>query len=475
MADETKKQRPREAAMDPHKLGRHYVQKRATAPDRHATLRFYRGEWWRWQGGRYRQVDREQLMAEVTSVVKQHVDDVPLLDRYGDANRVTRALIGNVLNALRGQLLVNQEVELPVMLDGAPTGEYLAFANGLLNVAEADSMTTTLRPLTAAYFSPVVFPYAYEPESEAPRWFAFLEEVLEGDRERIRLLQEWFGLMLLPDTSFHKFLVLEGEGANGKSVVLEILGAMLGEENVTHVPLGLFGERFQLTPTLGKLANIAPESDESERPNLGTLKQFTAGDRMYFDRKGISGIQAKPTARLVIATNNRPPFGDRSSGLWRRMLLVPFRVTIPPDKQDRELAVKLRGELPGILNWSLAGLKRLRAKGRFTDSKVATEALAEYRLESNPAEVFLTDFTEARHGARVGVDELFQGYRHYCKANGYVALNAQQFGKEVKKRYRDARRTRPVLEGRRSYMHEGIGLTQQVAVAFDTSAAALAA
>jgi hypothetical protein len=87
-----------------------------------------------------------------------------------------------------------------------------------------------------------------------PRWLRFLEEVLEGDKDRISLLQEWFGYCLTHDTSLHAFMVLEGSGANGKSVVCEILTKMLGVDNVSNVPLEVFADRFQLATTLGKLS-----------------------------------------------------------------------------------------------------------------------------------------------------------------------------------------------------------------------------
>jgi putative DNA primase/helicase len=313
--------------------------------------------------------------------------------------------------------------------------------------------------LTPEWFSAVLFPYRYEPNAQAAQWLAFINEVLEGDQERINLLQEWFGYLLTPDTSLHKFLVLEGDGANGKSVLLEVLGAMLGEKNISHVPLGMFGERFQLTPTLAKLANIAPEADEGESPNVGTLKQFTAGDRMYFDRKGVPGIQAKSTARLVVATNNRPSFADLSAGLWRRMLLIPFRVTIAPENQDRELARKLREELRGIVNWALEGLRRLRQQNRFTDPAVSKAALADYQAESNPAGLFLGDAVEFNGHAVVHSDVLYGAYKAYCKANGYTALNAKHFGKEVKRRFPLAVRTRPTVEGQRRWAYAGLRLT----------------
>jgi putative DNA primase/helicase len=128
--------------------------------------------------------------------------------------------------------------------------------------------------------------------AQCPTWLKFLDEVLERDIERISLLQEWFGYCLTPDTSQHKFMILEGEGANGKSIVCEVLTALLGKENVSNVPLEMFGERFQLTPTIGKLANIASEVGEIKSVAEGHLKQFTSGDKMYFDRKGIPGIDA---------------------------------------------------------------------------------------------------------------------------------------------------------------------------------------
>jgi phage/plasmid-associated DNA primase len=134
--------------------------------------------------------------------------------------------------------------------------------------------------------------------------------------------------------------------ARDSAAIAEVIGSQ-GEENVSHVPLEMFGQRFQLTPTLDKLANICAEVGEVTSVAEGVLKQFTAGDRMYFDRKGIPGVQRYPTARLILATNNRPRFRDRTMGIWRRILLVPFRYTVPVDRQDRDLPRKLKEELPG--------------------------------------------------------------------------------------------------------------------------------
>jgi putative DNA primase/helicase len=409
----------------------------------------------------------------MSAAIKAEVDSSNLVTSGGEAYRVTKGVINNVIAAMSGEHLIEDDgMGQPKWLGTASVGPLLAFENGLLNLDSYLAGHRALNPLTPEWFSAVLFPYGYEPNAQAARWLEFINEVLEGDQERINLLQEWFGYLLTPDTSLHKFLVLEGDGANGKSVVLEVLGAMLGEKNISHVPLGMFGERFQLTPTLAKLANIAPEADEGESPNIGTLKQFTGGDRMYFDRKGVPGIQAKPTARLVVATNNPPSFADLSAGLWRRMLLIPFRVTIAPEKQDRELARKLREELPGIVNWALEGLRRLRQQNRFTEPAVSVEALAEYRSENNPAGLFLADCVESAVEAVVHSDVLYGAYKAYCKANGYTTtLNGKQFGKEVKRRFPLALRTRLTRDGQRPWAYAGLKLTATM----EASLAALAA
>src|SRR5262245_60211733 len=120
-------------------------------------------------------------------------------------------------------------------------------------------------------------------------------------------------------TDAQRMLCLVGEGANGKSVVLAGLHAMLGQDNVSTVPLEDFGRRFSMAQTLGKLANVCPEVGELDKTAEGTLKAFVSGDRMTFERKCKDGFSARPTARLVLSTNNLPRFVDRSEGVWRRL------------------------------------------------------------------------------------------------------------------------------------------------------------
>jgi P4 family phage/plasmid primase-like protien len=410
-------------------------------------LHFWRGEWWYWDDGHYYALDEDDVTAKVAASIKREFDRNPnARDQRGLVFHVTRGLVGNVVQALMSHTLIDAEIEQPAILGTSETARsFFAFTNGIIDLDQlVEHPDDPPRPLrhTPNWFSPVRFGYAYDPAATCPRWLAFLDQMLESDRERLDLLQEIFGYCLTFDTSRQKFFVCEGEGSNGKSVVLNVLTALVDPSNVSNVALEVFGERFQLTPTLGKLVNIASETDRLARVAEGTLKQFTGGDRMLFDRKNLSPVQAYPTARLVIATNNRPAFADRSEGLWRRMILIPFRVRIPDSAQDPQLADKLKTELPGIFNWAVEGLRRLKRHDRFTIPALSAEALAEYKAQSNPARVFLTETCVADPKGEVICALLYRQYADWCQTNGYDALNSAELGGEVRRAFPGTERKR---------------------------------
>lgn len=451
-----------EAVDDPHRLAGVYLDHRGKDDQGRVTIRFWRDQWWRWTGTHYRILETSDLRAEVTSTTKAEIDEwTRTRDAAKEAKKVTHHLVTNIMQALAGMVLVSSNIEQPAWL-GLPgiCTDYLSMANGLVDL-EKCLVDQPIDPQahTPEFFTQVHLSYPYDQTATCRRWEAFLDEVLEGDQDRIAILQEWFGYCLTMDTSRQKFLMLEGDGANGKSVVCETLAVLLGKENVSHVPLELFGQRFQLTQTLGRLANIAAEIGELDKAAEGTLKAFTSGDRMYFDRKGLPGVEAYPTARLVLSTNNRPRFSDRSSGLWRRMILLPFRVVIPEERQDRRLAARLRQELPGIFQWAIAGLRRLQVQSHFSTAQVCNEAIEDYRVESNPARQFLLEIVEEAPEDIVSCRELYQHYRKWCNDSGYRQLGNCTFGKEVMRLFPSTRVRRLGSREKRERHYEGIAVS----------------
>lgn len=470
-----------EADDDPHRLARIYLDAAGRDPEFGLVLRYWRQEWWRWTQNRYVKLDAETIRGELTATIKAEFDRLNLEAQEAaedgqevkEAAKVTSGRVNNVLLALESLCVLgsDQVEEMPAWLDGrggTVSKGCIALRNGILDLdallAEKDQAEYLL-PHTPAWFSSICLDYDFDPGADCPRWKQTLFSNLENDPERISLLQEWAGYLLTPDTSQQKFLILEGEGSNGKSVYCAGIEAMLGSANVSHIQLELFGQRFALTDTLHKLANIAADCGEMDKVAEGYLKSFTGGDRMYFDRKGVPGFSASPTARMMMATNNRPRFSDKSGGVWRRMMLVPFNREVLESERivgmDKHEWWHASGELPGILCWAIAGLYRLRKAGRFTRPALCQEMLDEYRLEINPARSFLEETCEANSFGSTSAGDLYSAYKKWCSEFGYKPLAERQFGKEVHRKFPQCKKRRGGNKENRFWYYDGVILNQQ--------------
>jgi P4 family phage/plasmid primase-like protien len=478
--------KPNEAEDDPHRLATIYLE-RFKHPDC-LTLRFWRDGFHRWNGRAYVAVPIAELKAEIAAACKAEFDRKNALkiknwvpkekdELPPRAIKVTSALVGNVILALQGLTLLPSTVEQPTWIDlpagspftKRPARDFIALENGILDVmrvlrdddavpaadssaadsSAADSSAVVpaipgLLPHSPRWFSPVALDFPYSPTATCPRWDAFIGRNLDYDAEKADMLQEWFGYCLTVDTSYQRFLFLEGEGSNGKSVICSALTAVLGIDNVSHVSLEMFAKDFVLTQTLGKLANIAAEVGEIDKMAEGYLKSFTAGDRMTFNRKNQSLIEAAPTARLVLSANNRPRFSDRSEGIWRRMLILPLTVTITPDERvygmDKTEWWHDQGELPGLLNWALRGLYRLWENRAFTIPTASREALDDYKEEANPARRFLLECYREHPEGETTMEAVYAHYTEWCKQNGNKPLASNLLGKEIVRVFKTAKR-----------------------------------
>lgn len=354
-----------------------------------------------------------------------------------------------------------------------PTGEprnYISVANGILDVdAVLADKDQCLMPHTPDWFSQIKLDYPFDPKATCPKWLAFLERNLEGDQQRINLVQEWAGYLLLPDTSKHKFMILEGEGQNGKSVYIAGIQAILGgKQNCSYVPLEDFDKPFGLGSSLGKLVNISADAGEVDRTAEGRIKAIVSGDNMAFDRKYLEPIECAPTARLMIACNHRPHFRDRTSGLWRRMFLVPWLIQIPDNERvdgmdERKWWIE-QGEVSGMLNWALIGRWRLQNYG-FTKSDVVEAALEDFRRDSNPAKRFLVEHLEAVPAGGPGIkcQKLFQMYQQWSKdIGGRGSLGDKEFGKELFRVFPEVAKRKRGPRDRRTYAYFGIDFCEGV-------------
>lgn len=464
-----------EAEDDPHRLAKVFLSEHSPWE----RVAYWRGEWWSWDIY-WRSLYESDLRAAVTCGVKAEFDRLNVEammqavvrgDQNGDppkAKKVTMRLVSDVIQALRSIVNLAGHTEQQTWLDGTRRPNCVTLENCILDIdAFLEALEDWNLPHTPNWFSPIHLPYAIDLECKnlkTPKWDAFLARVMQGDSDGVKTLQEWMGYCLTHDNSLQKFLLLEGEGQNGKSVFCAALIALLGRQNVSNVPLERFGDRFSLATTLGKLANVATESTEMDDAAEGILKSFTSGDPMQFEIKHKQPFTSIPTARFTMSMNNRPRFKDGSTGLWRRMLIVRFDQTIT--KEERVLGMdnpgwwETSGELPGIFWWAVLGLHRLRQQYAFTESEKSKDAVVEYRAETNPARAFLLETCEEDPAGITYTQELYDAYVKWCKSNGHHSMANGRFGKEVRRSYPKIERLRASISGRPWY-YKGITLVDQ--------------
>lgn len=432
-----------EAEDDPQRLARINIQK--YKKEHAGRLVYWRDEWWKWKEGRYRKIETPELRAKVwQSVHTEFVACYKARRATGDdkpVRKVSRAIVSNVIGAMESICTLPDSVMMPSWLPDRSERNYLSVRNGVLDMDQLfQGKDDCLQPLSDDWFCGFQLDYPFDPSADCPIWLRFIHSAMDGDQERMAILQEWAGYCLTGRNEYQRFLAMEGDGGNGKTVYTAGITAMLGSENISRVALEKFGGQFDLSTTVGKAVNICGDVGELDRAAEAELKQFTGGDVMQFDRKNKTPMTARPTAKLILSWNLRPRFADRSDGLWRRMVLIPFNhkpksSEIVRGMDDAKWWIE-NGQAPGILLWAIAGLRRLREQGDFTKSAIVQAAVLDYQIGANPALEFLNEYIEAEEDAKVSKIRLYELYQHFCKKTGNkYPLNQRAFGRELRKRF----------------------------------------
>ena len=406
-------------------------------------LRYWRQDFYRWQEGVWIRLSDDELQNIVTAYMQA------LNDANNDPEAyevITGHRRNEIIVNLRGIVHTPEKRELNTF-DGweFPIRSVinLSFQNGILMIPLDRPELIKFSRHDPNFFNITQLPYPYEPKAKCKNFWAFIDQVITRENEAAArqykiMLGQWLGYLFLPDLRFHTFLLCYGSGSNGKSVYFDIMKLLVGKDNKSEVPLSMFGDKYETAFMIGKLLNCTDESShivESEAENA--LKRFCSNTSAHFTRKYKEAVNEKLTAKIAIATNRKPRFTDKSNGLWRRVLLVPFTVTIPPESRILKLGERIfETEASGIFNFALNGLKHLLKNNGFVRPDDHAALIEDYRKDSNPAFDFLIEdyiFSEKSFNSNFGEEtkELYQFYKDYCRESGYSPLGERGFGKEV--------------------------------------------
>lgn len=302
---------------------------------------------------------------------------------------------------------------------------------------EINSKGTHLKLYNPKDFITYQLPFDYNPDAQAPIFKAYLNQVLP-DIERQKVLAEYLGFVFIKHNSNRlkeeKALILYGTGANGKSVFFEVVSALLGDENISNYSLqSLTNENGYFRAKLAnKLVNYASEINGKLESSI--FKQLVSGEPVEARLPYGEPFTLKQYAKLIFNCNELPKEVEQTNAYFRRFLIIPFDVTIPPEKQDKNLHNKIiENELSGVFNWVLDGLNRLLEQKGFSECKAAQEAVADYRKQSDSVKMFVDENDyEVSSNSYILIKDLYPLYRQYCVEDGFKPVSKVNFSKRLK-------------------------------------------
>lgn len=278
-------------------------------------------------------------------------------------------------------------------MDPEPPLDRVRVENGILWVEP----TVKLDDHSAYPMTPISLPVRYDAKAKAPRFESYLREALP-DADVRAAAEEVLGLMLIPDNTHQKAILLKGPGGNGKSVFMDVMRGLIGKDNYSaHSLQSLSENRFAAADLYGRLANICGDVSGNELSSTALFRNITGGDAISGEHKFRDGFTFVPFARLVFSANRFPAIANPTNALFDRWLVLSFDVRFrSTDDEVKGLGeILVAEELSGILNIALRGLARLRANGRFTPARKSAEALDDFRIAADVVALFIKEFGES--------------------------------------------------------------------------------
>ncbi|KAF1681256.1 phage/plasmid primase, P4 family [Bacillus sp. SKDU12] len=304
-----------------------------------------------------------------------------------------------------------------------------------------DLKTGELLPHDRDFLFTKISSVAYQKDADCPNWKAFLESIFINEQgqpnyEIIDFMQKAIGYSLTGDTTEQVMFFLFGNGRNGKSTFINTVQQLLGDYG-RQTNSDTFIKKKNDSSINNDIARLdgarfvsAVESEEGQQLSESLVKQITGGEKMSARFLRQEYFEFTPEFKVFFTTNHKPIVKGSDEGIWRRIRLVPFTVTIPKEKVDKKLPQKLAAEMPGILRWAVEGCLKWQKEG-LKEPEVIRKATEGYREDMDILGPFLTERCVIHPAAKIESKEIYKEYKNWCFENDDVELKNRAFYRQL--------------------------------------------
>lgn len=395
------------------------------------------GQWLVWDGRRYAPDESGAIKALAKQTARGMLHEAATV---GDDAQ--RAALVKWQKTSEGAGKIEAMISLAQSEPGIPVDFNALDGDGwLLNCQNGtvDLRTGELRPHDRSDLITQLCPLDFDPNAQCPLWEATLNLFFEGDQALIAYVRRLFGYFLTGIISEHILPIAHGDGANGKSTILGAMQGVLGSDYAMKaLPGMLLSSRHDRHPTevadlFRKRLVLAIESEAGRPLNESLIKELTGGDRIRARKLYQNPWEFASSHKIIMATNHKPRVTGRDNGIWRRLRLIPFLVSLPPEDQDPTIPDRLIAEYPGILAWAVRGCLSWREIG-LNEPEAVRLATADYAEAEDVMGAFLTECTMPYANGEEKSSEVFGRYKEYCEENNERAMSMREFRDQMLRR-----------------------------------------
>ncbi len=421
--------------------------------------------WFIWDGSRWAMDDTGRIMVQGKYTVNQ-IEKEALLFNYDQQKQLLAWSGASQKYSVIKNMISLAASDVPVLPGDLDADKNLInFPNGTL---EIDTMT--FRKHEQDDLCSKVMGARYDPDAECPLWQKFISEIFikepeegkepESDDDLIQFVQRAMGYTLTAEIKERAIFLCHGSGANGKSTLLNTVAAAMGDyaqqtESSTFTVSKRETVRNDLAALKGSRMVLALESGKDKKLDEALVKQLSGGDKIAARFLFKEYFEYTPEFKIWWGFNHRPRIDDATESIWDRIKLIPFNLRIEEEKRDLDLPTNLQAELPGIINWMLAGLKDYREKG-LAEPEIVKAATSEYQQEQDVLGEWIGDQCVKRRDLWEASAELYTSYHAWSTSRQETPMSPRKFGIEMGDRFK---RVRGGKDNKKGY--QGIALKGQ--------------